>query len=238
MLIILIGLSALTASIIIFMRFYFNAGIAALFIGSFLIIIYGIFFNVFIKMKWLNCAILLSIAAAVGLVLFIYFYGKNDNATYKEDSVIVFGAAVRGEAVSTVLAERLKKAVEYYQANPNVIIVVSGGQGPNEAIPEALAMERYLVRKGVPIENIIKEANSSNTYENLKYSKELLDEFFDRPYSTVMITSDFHTFRAVSLAKKLGYDATHLGSIISSDTAPMSYFRECLAVVKMWVLGR
>ena len=51
---------------------------------------------------------------------------------------------------------RLGKAVDANR-NYKAIIIVSGGQGPQEDITEALAMERYLKNKGIPQERIIKK---------------------------------------------------------------------------------
>jgi len=238
-LILITGITALVLSIINMLTYYSNAGTTVCIIGSCLIIICGLFFNIILKLKWLAPTLIIFLMAAMIFMFFLYFYGSNDNVSYDEDVVIVLGAAVRGEAVSTVLAERLAKTVEYYQKNPDCIIVVSGGQGQGEAIPEALAMERWLVRNGVPIENIIKEENSTNTFENLSFSKEILGEIFNRPYSTVVVTSDFHIFRSVCLAKKLGYERiTHSGAKIAGGTIPMSYFRECLAIGRMLFFGK
>ncbi len=46
--------------------------------------------------------------------------------------------------------QRLEAAIAYYERNPKVLLVVSGGQGPQEDISEALAMERYLIERGIP----------------------------------------------------------------------------------------
>ena len=78
-------------------------------------------------------------------------------ATGNEKAVVVLGAGLRGEQVSGLLARRLDAALAYYRQNPDVLLVVSGGQGPDEAIPEAEAMARYLQAHGVPGENILKE---------------------------------------------------------------------------------
>lgn len=78
-------------------------------------------------------------------------------ATGNEKAVVVLGAGLRGEQVSGLLARRLDAALAYYRQNPDVLLVVSGGQGPDEAIPEAEAMARYLQAHGVPGENILVE---------------------------------------------------------------------------------
>jgi uncharacterized SAM-binding protein YcdF (DUF218 family) len=132
----------------------------------------------------------------------------------------------------------LDKAIAYSQRNPRALIIVSGAQGPQESITEALAMERYLINHGVAPERIIKEESATSTYENMMFSKELLDGILANPYTAVVITNDFHIYRASQMAKKTGLNATHLHAKIDWYAIPQNYLRECLAVVKFWVIGR
>lgn len=216
----------------------FNFGIIIIFGISCVLISYGLFFEKLVKLKWVTYSILAVFVLFLTMILFIGFYGGADNATFDEDVAIVLGAGVRGEQVSQMLAYRLDKAAEYSAKNPKAVIVVSGGQGPQEDITEALAMERYLLDKGVAKERIIKEEDATSTYENFLYSKKILDEMFDRPYNTVIITNGFHIFRAVKLAKILELDVTHYHAKIEWYSVTISYSRECLATLKMWLLGK
>ena len=76
------------------------------------------------------------------------------------------------EKVTPMLAERLNRALSVYQHQTDKCkILVSGGQGPDEPISEALAMQRYLIQHGVPQSSIIMESQSTNTFENFYYSK-------------------------------------------------------------------
>ena len=68
--------------------------------------------------------------------------GKSDNATYREDYIIVLGAGLKGDTPSLALERRLEKAAEYMNKNGNAIAIVSGGQGKGETISEAQAMEK------------------------------------------------------------------------------------------------
>lgn len=216
----------------------FNFGIIVLLGISCVFILYGVFLEKLIKVKWLTYGILGVCTSLAILMLAIGLYGKADNATFKEDVVIVLGAGIRGERVSKLLSYRLDKAAEYSSKNPEAIIVVSGGQGPQENITEALAMERYLVAKGVPQEKILKEEAATSTYENLLFSKEILDEAIQKPYKTVIITNDFHIYRAVNIAKKLGLDVTHYNAKTEWYGVPLNYSRECVAIFKLLIVGK
>lgn len=69
------------------------------------------------------------------------------------------------------------------------ILVFSGGQGPDEKVSEARAMQRYAVEVlGFPIERTMLEDQSRTTYENLFFSSQLIRENF---YSSLLITMFF-----------------------------------------------
>lgn len=54
-------------------------------------------------------------------------------------------------------------------------VVTSGGQGPDEDIPEAIAMRDYLVSRGVPADRVLTETRSRTTWENLANVKKIVD---------------------------------------------------------------
>ena len=147
----------------------------------------------------------------LALVSFIAIYGVSDNADYSEDAVIVLGAGINGDKVTLPLKMRLDVALEYCNKNPDAVVVVSGGQGFQETVTEAYAMEKYLVEKGIEKERIIKEEMATSTEENMAFSKKILDERFVNGYSVVVVTNNFHVFRSVCYAKDAGFgDVTHI----------------------------
>ena len=137
-------------------------------------------------------------------------------ATGNEKAVVVLGAGLRGEQVSGLLARRLDAALDYYRENPDVLLVVSGGQGPDEAIPEAEAMARYLAARGVLLEQAGVGADEPIAY----------------------VTNRFHIYRSGIFARKAGFtNARAVPASISFGTIAPSYLREVLAVCHVWVFG-
>lgn len=115
-------------------------------------------------------------------------------------------------------------------------MVVSGGQGPQESITEALAMERYLVEAGIEKERILREEDSASTRENMVNSKRILDEYFGgEAYDTVIITSGYHVYRAQRQAERAGLECRHIHAGLAWYEAPVRYIRECAAVVKEFI---
>jgi uncharacterized SAM-binding protein YcdF (DUF218 family) len=218
----------------------FNAGFAIVFILGIFLICHGIWLDGFRKskgiLKWLKYAVYAGLSFMTGLIIFIAAYGIFDNVNYNEDAVIVLGAGIKGENITSPLKYRLDKAVEYAEINPGAVIVVSGGQGPQENITEALAMERYLLQKG--IKNILKEEKSTTTFENFKYSKELLDSYFNGEYKAAFITNNFHIYRANYIARTAGIECTHLRAGLSGYSIPANFIRESFAVLFAWAFGK
>lgn len=173
----------------------------------------------------------------LGTVAFLAFSGQTDQVTYKEDAIIVLGAGIHGEKVSRVLQMRLDSAVSYANKNPKALLVVSGGQGQGETISEALAMERYLIEKGIPQDKIIKEDRSTSTEENFKFSKTLLDQYFDGDYQTAFTTNSFHIFRAQIISQNCGMKSNSLHAPIDGHMLPVVYIREVLALYIYLLFG-
>lgn len=180
----------------------------------------------------------IGLCTVIGLVSFLAIYGGNDTIDYQEDAVIVLGAGLHGKAVSSPLAYRLQTAYRYYQENSKAVIVVTGGKGFQEDITEASAMKDYLVRLGVPADQILMEERSTSTFENFRNSKELLDTYFAEDYSAVLITNRFHIWRATQIAEDAGLSCGHLHADLLWFTVPMNYLRECAAVMKYLIVGR
>lgn len=178
---------------------------------------------------------------ALGLVIFLFIeiliisFPKN-NLEFS-NYVIVLGAGVRGTTPSLTLIQRLDATLEYVnEQDNNVNIIVSGGQGKGEDISEALAMKKYLTSKGINENNIIMEDKSTTTNENLKFSKNIIEEITQKTIEQIdvtIITSDFHTYRSSKIANKLGYKKPKFYSNKTKILlTPIMYIREGLAFIK------
>ena len=154
----------------------FNIGLVPVALLGVVLLVYGIFLDKLPFRKVISTLLAVGLSVIIVFASFLAIYGRNDNATYNEKTVIVLGCGIRGERVSVGLAKRLNKAYEYHLQNPEATIIVSGGQGPQEEISEALVMKRYLVSKGVPEDRIIMEDKSTSTITNFKFSHEIMKE--------------------------------------------------------------
>lgn len=213
----------------------FNLGTILVFaLGAFFVLFGAVYAKLW---KWLRAAMLCGTALLVLLTAGLSVYGGLDNTSDEADALVVLGCGVRGDRVSVGLARRLDKALAYYNEHPDVLIVVSGGQGPQEQITEAEAMRRYLAAAGVPNGKIVKEEKATSTLENLQFSDALLRERFPNGYSAALVTSSFHVFRAERIARKLGLHYSHLGAPSKWYAVPLNNLRELVAIGHELVRG-
>ena len=151
------------------------------------------------------------------------------------DYIIVLGAQVREDGPSIVLKNRLDKAVEYLEANPRTICIVSGGQGPNEHTAEAPVMAAYLEERGIDPARILQENQAEDTNENIAFSSKYFDPDRD---SVGILTNNFHVFRGLAIARKQGLE--HAVGIAAPSVPlflPNNMVRESLAIVKAALKG-
>ena len=186
--------------------------------------------------------ILLGVLAAGCLVLAgtlgVILSGQTAHtADGSENTLLVLGCAVHGEQPSLVLTYRLRAALDYHTRNPEADIIVCGGQGPQEAIPEALAMQRWLVAHGVPADKIRMEDRSTSTEENFRFAAEMLRaEGKDPAQPVAFVTNGFHCYRAGKYAAQEGFvQARAVPAGLPLTQIPTSYLREAMAVLYYWV---
>lgn len=155
------------------------------------------------------------------------------------DAIVVLGAQVWEDGPSNSLKYRLDAAVEYLKKNEAALCVVSGGQGYNEPFSEAEGMRRYLEEAGIAPERILMEDQSTNTAENLRFSKVKLEERMDLQTAGVgIVTNDFHMYRALMIARRVGFsDPDGIASGSHPLYLPNNVLRECLAIVKDYLKG-
>lgn len=167
--------------------------------------------------------------------------GARDDVDGDPQVMIILGCKLEDWGPSWMLRDRLDKALDYWKDHPEVVVVVSGGQGDNEPDTEAQGMADYLTEHGVPRENIILETMSHNTWQNLSYSAKHLEEAgFNIKDGAIIVSNGFHLTRAKMLAGRVGFENVSVLAAPSSHTPSRlkMYIREPIALVKSFVLDR
>ncbi|MDE6881457.1 MAG: YdcF family protein [Oscillospiraceae bacterium] len=149
---------------------------------------------------WCRRALLVLLAAGFAffavLEAWVLSWSRTDRETPVE-AVVVLGAGVNGTAPSLSLLTRLEAALDYIQDKPDVPIIVTGSQGPGEAVSEARCMADWLTARGVASSRILLDEQADNTEENVRYAKTLLAQagVGDRA-AVAVVTSGYHLCRA------------------------------------------
>ncbi len=181
-------------------------------------------------LKWL---IALCYAVAIGIFLvcgFLMIRAASEGDHAEADAIIVLGAAVHGDKVTWVLENRLNTAMEYLEAHPQAICVVSGGQGAGESVTEASAMKKYMVERGVQESRIFTEERAKNTKENFEYSKVIIDEKLGNNARIAFVTTNFHVFRAGQVARAQGVNAVGIPAEDVWYLRLNNFLRECVGI--------
>lgn len=152
-------------------------------------------------------------------------------------TVVVLGCLVRESGPSLMLRYRLETALQYLQENPEAPVVVSGGQGEREPVSEAQAMAEYLITNGIDETRIYKEDISTNTWQNLAFSAEIIRREA-LPETLVIVTDTYHQLRAGIFARTQGFSAFYgCSGKCPWGLLPSYGVREMLAVAQAVILN-
>jgi uncharacterized SAM-binding protein YcdF (DUF218 family) len=158
---------------------------------------------------------------------------------YKQDCIVVLGAGlIDGERVSPLLARRIDKAISFYHQQKKATgkapkLIMSGGQGADEKVSEAVAMKQYALTQNIPESNILVETNSTTTLENMQFSKEIIRQNFGENANVIFSSNNYHIFRAGIFARWAGLKADGIGSKTALYYLPNAFLREFIAIVAM-----
>ncbi len=156
--------------------------------------------------------------------------------TGSADIGVVLGAGLKkGGAVSDLAKERVDHALPIAKEE-NISFVFSGGETQRGI--EAIAMNTYAKAQGYEgLDHI--EASSHSTYENAKFTDELLDQDRFADDTVVVVTSPYHAKRAKAVFEALMPERTILiqfpeSSVVLVDT-PMGRLRGGRALLREYL---
>lgn len=225
-----------------FTHIWIILGILLIFAGIFRLR-YGVSF--FKKMKPIPRLTTVSLFTIIGIisVINLIFILTPKTVGYEEDSeqLILLGGGIDKDGnLPSSVQSRVDVAAKYLLTHEDVICVVTGGTLMWLPYPEAPAIKKSLIEKGIAPERIFLEDKAKDTIENLKFSCAVLSDV--RGISaeevlkskTVIVTSRFHLRRAERIAKRLGYKNIYgLPAKCPAVYILHDYVREICAYVKL-----
>lgn len=175
----------------------------------------------------------------VGITEVVIIQAAQGDPETECDYIVVLGAGLRGSEPSRILTDRINTAYTYLTEHPDVICIVSGGQGPDEDISEAQCMFDHLTAMGIDGSRFWMEDKSTSTWENFQFTLNLIQEKTGaRPETIGVISNEFHLFRAGLFAEQCGVTPIGIPAPTSYVSLKLNYFlREAAGVWHYLILG-
>ena len=176
----------------------------------------------------------LFISTVICSIMAVYHKPKPD-----KDYIIILGCCIRKDgSLTPLLKARVDSALafekkQYEKTGRHAVFVPSGGQGPDEVISEAEAMQNYLVSCGVPKERILTDRKSVNTFQNMAFSKEVIEEAAGdiTAKNVAFATTNYHVFRGYILSDKCGFHAEGISAKTKKYFFPNAFLREFVGLL-------
>lgn len=194
---------------------------------------------------WAKAIFILFLAGVLvfGALETIVLSGGRTKINDEPEIMVIFGCQVKPWGPSVLLQDRLDTALDYLEEHPDMTVYVSGGQGPDEPVSEAQCMYDYLTGHGIDPEQIVMEDQSSNTWQNIGNTLDLVKSGgAEGSGQYLLVSSDFHLTRIKMLWKRVWpgtYTVSTLAAPVSHFPSRVTmFFREPLALVKSFVFDR
>ena len=186
----------------------------------------------------------IALTAVIGVHLWIYntvrdrIYAPDEirpeHLAEQADCILVLGAGVRDDgSPSHMLEDRLLTGIGLYERGFSPVMLMSGDHG-REEYDEVNAMKDFAVSKGVPENVIFLDHAGFSTYESLYRAKEIFGA-----ERIVIVTQEYHLWRALYTADALGLDAVGISADLRTYVGQsMRETREIAARMKdfLWCL--
>ena len=188
--------------------------------------------------QWLRYAWRALLAAGLALLIgleCLVISGMNADAPAGMDYLVVLGASVYQDGPSPGLTRRINAVMNCLDRHPDAVIIASGGQGRDEPISEAQCIRDELVKRGVDPARIMLEDRSTNTRENIAFSKALIGR---DDASVGIVTNNYHVWRALRLARRAGLkNAYGIASEYTGPTLIHFMVREAFSITVSFLRG-
>ena len=183
---------------------------------------------IYISITYIECILIGTIIISIKSAKHIPKFDK--------DAILILGCKIKKDGTLTnLLKSRVDRAIEFAKmqkekTNKEIIFIPSGGKGDDKVISEAQAMRNYLLRQGINDDKIIIEDKSKNTYENIKFSNNIIKEKI-KSSKIAFSTTNYHVFRAGSIADKQNLKYEGIGAETKSYFWINAFIREFIATL-------
>ena len=156
-----------------------------------------------ISLSVIGVSVLLGLNAYVKSVGGDYIITPEEAVTLADvDCIIVLGCLVKNNGTpSDMLSDRLERGIDLYKQGAAPKIIMSGDHG-REDYDEVNTMKRVAIEAGIPSSDVFMDHAGFSTYESIYRAKEIFEA--DK---IIIVTQEYHLYRALYIAQKLGIEA-------------------------------
>ena len=160
----------------------------------------------------------------------------NYKPDYDQDYIIILGCGLMKDGTPTpLLRGRCDRAIRFAREQVEKtgkapVFITSGGQGLDEVISESQSMTDYLVSQGIPASQIRQEDRSTDTFENMRNSREIIMAE-NKDARVLYSTTNFHVFRSGIKARRVKMKAIGIGQKTAWYFWPNASVREFVGIL-------
>ena len=115
--------------------------------------------------------------------------------------MLVLGCGVWGDKPSHMLEDRLLVGIELCKNGASEKLLMSGDHGRDE-YDEVNVMKKFATDRGLDSEDVFMDHAGFSTYESMYRARDIF-----KAKKVLIVTQEYHLYRAIFVARRLGLDA-------------------------------
>ncbi len=194
--------------------------------------------KVIIALIILSCIAVAGIATIIGVNAYVKHIGRKRLVAPEEaiklqdvDCILVLGCQVKADGnPSDMLSDRLKRGIDLYKKGAAPKLIMSGDHG-RKSYDEVNTMKQVAIDDGIDSNDVFMDHAGFSTYESIYRAKEIFEA-----EKIIVVTQEYHLYRALYIAKMLGVDAYGVSADYQTYWGQTNRdFREALARCKDFI---
>ena len=152
--------------------------------------------------RLLLLAILGALVLFVGITGIRIVHAAGESPKQKAEAIIVFGAAEYAGRPSPVYRARLDHAFDLFRQGMAPLVITTGGAGLDPDFSEGGVGRDYLLRRGIPEQDLVAETQGSDTAQSAERVASIMRT--NGMHTCIAVSDAYHVFRIRALLQRQG----------------------------------